>query len=403
MIYNFDSIFTKYEEQYPVVFLCSQYPIFANIVIDRCYEYCKGDLTMDISAYKFFAADETDTQESYLEFPTFLSYVAGKKAIGKWYSKIEYDTAPKTFSEPLYSYLQHPSKNGLLLIVVRDWRNIKKVLANKFYTGNSNICVYNLTFPRKKMLYALIENIFQTHKIDSTKQAINLFITRMGMNYNAYSEQLDLIIQDNKGKSLTYQQMQSYLSGVYNYAVDDFIASVMTNKGKDKIVKNRKAYKILNSLLNEYTASQIVSRVLNRVNVLIEYREIINDGYLPFSHDYDVKKIQEKLPEDSKAKGVSTSYFLKNVELASKTTIKDWYFIKIILSNRANRSEFESFKALMSVIHRFIYNNDRLMNNIRVKDIIDEELFLLNACIPHEMGLKDMLLEDIQIVNNSTS
>lgn len=384
MLFYFDDIMTPVENKCNVIIICCRYPIFSNMIIDRCSKYCKGKIDVNISEYKefLFGSSDENTEEGFLDFETFRNYVAGRKAIGKWYSRLEYDILNKNQINSLYEYLKYPSDNGLLVITVRDWKNIKKILDNSYYKTHSKIGVYNIGFPSKRTLSKVIEDIFKQHNIEIDKAAINLFITRMGNNYNAYSEELERIMEDNGGGKVTYKQMLSYMSGIYNYAVDDYLEGIVKPIEKDKVVISRKSYKVLKSLLNEYTALQVVSRIKRRIRQMIEYRLYINKGIIPVEGAYDVKKIQASLPEDSQIKSVSSIYFRQSAEIAKKTTLKDWCLVLVMLTS-AN-DEKSAFRILLSVANRSVYNTDRLLNNLKIKDVIKEELVTLNVCKPLE-------------------
>ena len=393
MLFYFSDLDNNFEDKYPVVFICCRYPIFANMVVDRCHKYCKGKITVDISEYKEFLSSSEDNGggEDNLEFETFKDYVSGRKAIGKWYSKVEYDLLSKQQIDEMFDYLRYPSENGLLVITVRDWRNIKKIVSNSFYNGSRKIAVFNLGFPNHNLLSRIITDIFKKRGVTIKKEAVALFITRMGNNYNGYSEQLERIINENKSGEVNYKQMLSYMSGVYNFAIDDYIDGILKPIKADKVAITRKSYKVLKSLLNEYTPLQVVNRVRRRVEALVEYRTLINTGILPVEGIYEPKKIQESLPETSLVKTASTYSFRNSAELAAKTTLKDWYLILYMLAGVKN--DAEAMKTLLSVANRSIYNKNRLLNNLRISNIIDSELLTLNSCKPRETMNNDTFFE----------
>lgn len=380
MIYTFKEIENEeIEKNSDVLFVTGNYPIFNHVVVDRCNELCKGNLNFDLSSFDEFNIDSEAESSDYLDLDSFLEYVKGRKMVGKWFCSIDYDNLVKKQQEKVMDYLKKSNSNGLLVIQISDWKTAKFFQKNKLIIKSTKINLIDLSWPNRKIIQNLLAKEFNTRRVLVDESAIQLFIMRMGNQYNDYSEQIDKIVLGNQGKKITYDMMSSYLSGIVNYAMDDFILSIIKPVKNNKIVLTRKSYKILKSLLDEIGAKGLVKKLQNRVDSYITYRIYINNGTIPILVPYSVEKIQEKLPDNCKIKKVSDISFKRSAKIANQTSLRDWYYIKLILdSTIGSYDEADYERALLAIIHRAAFNQDRLLNVIGIKDVIKEELYSLN-------------------------
>ena len=66
--------------------------------------------------------------------------------------------------------------------------------------------------------------------------------------------------------------------------------------------------------------------------------------------------------------------------MASLTSIKDWFYIDCLLNRNSNSDSDEKFlSTLLTIMGRTVISNDRLMNDIKVKNTLDEGLFTVNS------------------------
>jgi hypothetical protein len=380
MIYKFVDIQNEeIEKNSQILFVAGSYPIFSNMIVDRSNDLCKGAITFDLSLFDEFNLDTAADAYDKLDFDSYLTYVKGRKMVGKWFCSVDYKNLNKKQQESLVEYMKYPSDNGLLVVVLTDWRDIKGFSKNKSIQKGSKLNLIDLSWPNRKVLQDVLLKLFKDKGVDVDTSAIQLFIMRMGNQYNDYMEEIDKICLGNDKKRITYQMMLSYLDGVTNYAIDDFVMAIIKPVKNDKVVITRKAYKVLHTLVDDLGARGLVMKLRSRVNLYIEYRLNINNGNIPILVPYSVKEVQEKLPDNSIIKNVSDVSFKRNAKIASLTSIRDWYFIKMILNSANNSNSDEDYmRVLLAVIHRAIFNQDRLLNVIGVKDILDEGLYDLD-------------------------
>lgn len=380
MIYKFKDIENEeIEKNSEVLFITGNYPIFNHVVVDRCNTLCKGNLSFDISSFDEFNIDSDAESSELLELDSFLEYVKGRKMVGKWFCSLDYNNLVKKQQEKVLDYMKKSNSNGLLVVQVSEWKDIKYFFNSKMIQKSTKINLIDLSWPNRKTIHNLLSQEFLDRKVVVDDSAINLFIMRMGNQYNDYMEQIDKIVLGNENKKITYDMMSSYMSGILNYAIDDFILSIIKPVKNNKVVLTRKSYKILKSLLDDIGPQVLVKKLIKKVDSYIIYRIYINNGTIPVLVPYSVEKVQEKLPDNCVIKKVSDISFKRNAKIASETSLRDWYYIKLLLNSTIkSHDDIDYERALLAVIHRAAFNQDRLMNVIGIKDIIKEELYELN-------------------------
>lgn len=382
MVYTFNDIKnTEVEESSQVLFICGTYSIFNYIVENRCRTLCKGELRYDLSDLTEFDAVDTGGSWENLSFDDFLIYSKGRKLLGKWFCSVDYSNLSKKQQEQINAYIKRPSEFSLLVVLVTDWKLIKKLKANKQFLNSKVINLIDLSWPNRKGLIEVLSDMFAVRGVKVEKKALELFIMRLGRQYGDYQEQIDIICAGNGGNEINYSMMLGYLDGVVNYAIDDFVRSILKPVRKDEIYKNRKVYKVLNTLIDDVGVKSLVWKLKSRVALYIEYRLNINNGNIPILVPYSVKAVQEKLPKDSVIKRVGEESFRINAEIASLTTIKDWYYIKMLLDSVSIRStDEECLRVLFAVIHRGVYSTDKMLNLVGLKDVLNEGLYGVDTC-----------------------
>lgn len=397
MIYNFNDIEnTDLEEKSQVLFICGSHSIFNYIVVDRCREFIKGNVIFDLSLFDEFNIDSDAENLENLSYDDFMNYVKGRKLVGKWYCSVDYSLLSKKQQEGLGTYIKKPNQNGLLVVTVSDWKDVKGFKGSKVVQKSNVTNLIDLSWPNRKTLESVLRNMFKKRGLTVEDSAIRLFIMRMGNQYNDYAEQIDLICVGNSGKIITYQMMLSYLDGITNYAIDDFVMAIIKPVKKDKIVVTRKAYKVMNTLMEDVGVQGLVRILRRRVDMYIEYRSNINNGNIPILVPYSVAAVQERLDEKSPIKKVSDIAFKRNAKIASLTTIKDWYYIKMLLGSAGKyQTDEQALRALMAVIHRAVYPQEKLMNLIGIKDVLAEGLYDIDTRLMEEdIGLKGEIIDE---------
>lgn len=389
MKYNFSDI--NYSMMYDtcrVMFVTGAYPMFNNIVVDRLRESCKGEIEgFDEDDMKTFMEEFTmskhnrNSSNNSMSFNEFMSVVKVPPVTGKWFCSTDYKFLTKKQRDTLSRYYKKPIEHGVLVVNITEWKDYREYLKNRYITQNKNTHIIQLSFPSRDILKDLVSKRFKDRGITVAEQAVELFVMRMSRAYDDYQDTIDGICNKigEKG-NIAYPDMVEHLKGVENYILDDFISELMNPMKSKKVVKRRRIYKMLNALMSDIGARAIVNKIKYKLDDLIEMRIQINNGNIPVMVRYNVEKIKGRLDEENRLNKLSDYSFKRYAYIASKTSLKDWYYMKLILSNLKNSwSEEENERVLLSLVHRYVMSTDRLMNNIGVKNTLKESLVELNG------------------------
>ncbi len=394
MVYKFNDIYNN--EMYKtanVLLILGSYDIFNNIVIDECRKRCipEND-NISTSFLESIAKDlpmrnsdsYSDSSMNILEFKEFMELNRAYPLEGRWFCNIDYSILKEKEKDSLKEYIKHSNETGLLVVNIREFKEYRDFLKSRTIQNSKVSHMIQLSFPSKNMLMEILNSEFRKNKVIVSDKALKLFILRLSNEYNSYNDVIQDIIEKYSGMSMGYDDMLTALEGIDNYVLDDFLAEITKGVRNDKFRKNRKIYKMYKSLLDSMSAKDIVNKLKYKVDMMLELRMAINDGILPILVRYGSKEIQDKLPEGSKSKSLSTYAFKKYAKIASLTTLKDWYYIKMILNGNSsdvsyNNDDYGYRHILLSIMHRTTFSPNRLLNNLGIINVIDEELYDLNT------------------------
>lgn len=411
MIYKFGDIYNQ--EMYKtanVLFILGSYDIFNNIVIDECRKICipNEDEEIDKTFLNMIANDvptgsnttnQLDSSMNVLEFKEFMEFNRTYPLEGRWFCNINYKELKAKEKDILKEYIKINNDTGLLIVNIRDFQDYREYLRNRTFQNSRVSHIIQLTFPSRNMLTEILNSEFRKNNVIVNDKALQLFILRLSNDYNSYYNVISDIVEKHKGTTVGYDDMLECLKGIDNYVLDDFLAEITKGVKNNKLRTNRKIYRMYKSLLDSMSAREIVSKLNYKVDMMLELRIAINNGTLPILVRYGAKEIQDKLPEDSKAKSLSSFTFKKYAKIASLTSLKDWYYIKMMLKGNSYMStrvenkdeignnidiEQEYKHILLSIIHRTTFCPNRLMNDMGILNVVDEELYDLNTILYNE-------------------
>ena len=378
-----------------VMYVLGGYDIFNNMVIDRLRSMAvPKELVETSSEYlnNFMAdlvandANETDSSAGMntVSFNEFIELKGSYPMRGRWYCSVSYNELNSKQLESLNEYIKSSKGSGILVVSCREYKDYRNILKSRFIKNSKNVHMIQLSFPSRNKLSDIVSAKLNSGGVKANDKAIQLFIMRLSNAYDDYNKVLDGIIDTYKGKNIGYDEMLDSLRGIENYVLDDFIDQLTAGVKNRKIVKSRKIYRMLNSLLESMSAESLVKKLRNKVDILFELRRLINNGTIPVLVRYSATSIQDKLPDTSKVKSLSSKAFKRYSLIASKTSLEDWFLMSVILkgNNRCMsriRGELEYRHILIELVHRTIASPERLMNDIGVKNVLDESLFNLNT------------------------
>lgn len=384
MIYRFRDYNSKDFYLNNVLFVCGSYPVFNSLVVDKARESCKGEDIFDEETLRIIMSefgDDISESRQGITFDEFMDYVRTPSIVGKWFCSVDFKSLTKKQRDRLWTYIRKPNENGLLVITASEYTDIKTLRKNGVIERSKFVGLISLQYPPKDVLKNIIRDLFKERKVDIDDKAISYFMIRLSESYNDYTTVIDnMIVGLGDTKIITFDKAKDLLKGTANYVFDEFVMALTKPLSSVNISRRRKIYKMLASMLDSMSSREIVNKLLYRIDTLIQFRIIINDGKVPLLVKYSANEAKEALGEDHPLSKINNISFKKSVYLASRTTLKDWYFMKSILMNRQNvHDEKDNFKAIIAVIHRGVISNDRLMNDIGIKNTLDESLVMLNA------------------------
>jgi len=400
MIYNFDDI--ENEEMYKntrVMYTTGKYPLFNNIVADKLKKMCKATTSIkaDSKIIAEFGLEKTESGESLAELEETLSLnlnqfldVANTPTFsGKWYCKVDYSIITKKQLELIEEYIKRPSEYAVLIVNCSEWKDYSKLFKSKLFEKSRYSNLIKLSFPRKSELANITQNIFASKGIRVQGKVLSYFMLKLSNDYNSYGDIIDEIAShieglevSGEGKNLyvlSLEDMKQELAKVNKFLLDDFVAQISKPIKNDKIVKTRKIYKILDSFQEDYSLMYLRNALIPKLRIMIKLREAINNGYIPITVRYGVESCRKKMGEDKDVDGLSDYAFRKYAEMANLTSLTDWYYIYLIVSNSHEYDEKSILRSLLAAIHRNIYSNDRIINDIGIKNTLQEGIYKINS------------------------
>ena len=397
MFYKFDSILVEDIYLRSRVFIAvGKYSIFNNMAVDTLKGFLHGSSAVNSDAVALvddFGIEEDSTSGNGINSVTleqFLELVYTPSVIGKWYCQIDWGYLSKKNKERVLKYFKDPNENGVLVITSTDWKVYRELLNNKVIRQSMKTNLLQLSFPDRKTLKAVVKQLFESKNIMLDNGALELFINRMSSAYDKYEETIEKIAEGFGDKhsdvAVKASDMKVYMKGIENFVLDDFIRALTKPLNSAKSNK-KKVLSIMVMLEEEMGAYELVRQTLIRVNELIDYRLLINKGCIPIGLKFFFKEVVNNLPDPEKYQKVNEYTFRRKASLASETSLQDWVYMRMILlgaiENRRVSDEVLEFrckKALYSLCNRTILTENRINNDIKISNILEQELYRLDAC-----------------------
>lgn len=394
-----DIVNTEIFESARVLFVTGPYNIFNNIAIDEIRDRCKPSeqVPLSKSLLSDFGDDSSDenqvaTVSNSIDIDTFMKVINLASMSGKWFCNINYSFISKKQKDWLNNYIKSPSNNGKLVVYCNDFKDYRLLLKHKTILNSTTVHLIQLSFPSRDTLESVVRSLFEQKGVRIEQRAIELFIMRMSNSYDDYDETIDKIILESVPKdkdsgdvdpnwkyTITYENTISAMKGIENFVLDDFIERLLIPLKSDKTNGRNKIYKMLAALLEEMGPVQLVNKLRYKIDDYIEFRLAINSGMIPIKVRFSVPEAKGRLGEESKIAKISDYTFRRMAIIASKTSLKDWTYMKMMLANIKYKYETASYeRALYSLVNRTVLNKSRLNNDIGIENILGIELENLN-------------------------
>jgi len=379
MIFKFNSLYDYNSDLYTesrVVITLGSYPIFNNIVADKLKQsavpqFLHSNLSSDFE--DDFVVSKGSDSVNNLSLDDFIKNKDTYPMMGKWFCLVNHNKSlSETQKKFIFDYLGKNSDSGILVVNCDDFREYKKFKFNNIIKNSKTVNLIDLSFPDRTTLKSVILDLLSKfnngHKIKVSEKALDLFIMRLGSDYNSYYGILQEIANDFKYTEVGYDDILSYIKNIDNYNIDEFIERLVTTKVKDKFVTTRKVYRAYYSLCEDIGIKKLISRLTYKIEDIIEMRYLINTGKVPILVRYGAKSIQDTLDDTSRLKKLSSFSFKKLAKLASLTSLRDWFYIKMIISKYdINKiTDIQGEQVIHSIMHRGAFSSNRINNDIAI-------------------------------------
>lgn len=377
-----------------VMFITGQYNVFNNIVVDTLKDICKGSRSdnIDLELIKEFGISEAEQVEvsNSVNLETFISVVNMPNINGKWFASADLKTLTKKQQDWLKEYIKKPSENGILAIFSLEYKDYKFWLSNKIIQSCKEVNLIQLSFPNSESLKSIVRKMFEKRNASIDESALELFIVRMSKSYDDYDSIIERMCvnslsdkqdNDNSGKlhTITYEKAFESLAGIENFVIEDFLRKITDQLNTDKVSGRNPIYRMLGYLIDEYGAKQLVNILKKKIDELIEFRLAINNGYIPIIVHYNIDEAKKLIGEENPIYNKSDYTFRELSKLASKTSLLDWTYMKMILENVRYKYDDTSYlRALYSLVSRSVLTESRINNDIGLDSIFDYSINFIN-------------------------
>ena len=374
-----DLLNTEMYKSAKVLFVFGQYNIFNNIAIDNIKEICKPIVPTIVDSTLLDDFDLGDVKDrsviNSVSLDTFSKVVYSASMSGLWFTSVNYSFISKKQKEWIDSYIKLPYEHGRLVVYCNEYKDYRALLKNRVILNSNSVHMIQLGYPYGEILNRVVEGIFYSKGVSIEQSAVELFVMRMSSSYDNYEEIIDRIISQVVPAGFTehtekeskyiinYSDTLSALKGIENFVIDDFVEKLAEPLRSDKPNTRNKIFKMWASLSEEFGPMQLVSKLRYKIEDYIEFRLAINLGIIPVKVRFSVPEAKGRLGEQSRLVRFSDYTFRKMALRASKTSLKDWEYMKLILS-KAGYTKESNEKVIYSLINRAVLAESRIASDI---------------------------------------
>ena len=376
-----------------VLFVLGPYNIFNNIAIDEVKDLCKPSFSSrqyhSTGMLKDFGEEDAEeiTISNVVDFNTFTTVLSTISLGGTWFCSVDYTFLTKKQKSWLDNYIRSPSDNGKLVIYCHEYMDYRALLKSKVLQNSLNAHILQLSFPYKQALDTVVQMLFKQRGVSIEPRATELFIMRMSNSYDDYEEVIDKIISESVPRdysdkqspnwkyTITYDDAFSAMKGIENFVLDDFIERLLIPLSSDKASGRSKIYRMLSALVDELGPQQLVNKIKYKIDDYIEFRLAINSGIIPIKAKFSAVDAKNRLGEENRLSKFSDYTFRRMASIAGQTSLRDWIYMKMILSQASARKGKESYeRALYSLINRSVLTESRLNNDIGIENVMNIDI-----------------------------
>ena len=358
-----------------VLIVTGSYSIFNNMACDKVRAMCKGrDIEYDPELFAEFGIkldDGANLQFSNnLSFDEFRESISVMPTTGKWYCSTPISMLTKKQKDWFKNYIKDPSDNGILVLFSTEFKEYLEYLKDKTVNNSPYVHIIQLSFPDKDTLYNIVAEKFKDNGIVINKPEIETFIFRMSNAYDDYDAVITNICLDfDEGHVLDKKELLERMKGINNCVLDDFIDKLLIPFKNDTPTNRKAVFRMLGALIEEYGAEDLCKRLKKQIDIYISFRQEINKGNIPVLIKYSLKEARRRLGEDHPLNKVSDYRFKRMAFIASRTSLRDWVYMRLLLDNTTYLNKRSYEEALYRVTVRSILNPCMLNYDINIDSI----------------------------------
>lgn len=375
-----------------VVFVTGQKNLFVNMVVDKLKSSCNGEVIKfnDNSLadeFKDLFGDDM-TIQNVVDFDYFTKTAYIPSVTGKWFCNIELDSMNKKQLDWVSKYIKEPSQYALLCLTSTKYKYYMSWLKNKIVDSSVDVNLIQLSFPDRATLVTVVNQMFNERGAKIEPRAVELFITRLNQEYDEYDKAVDKVIEgcyplnylemdEDDRPIIMYDMALKAMQGIEAYGIDDFLLKLTQPLTSDKVSGRKPIYKMLHYLIDMYGAKDLVTKLKYSIDELIQFRININNGNIPVLVDYNVAEAKEAVG-DNPIKDRTDYKFKKLAQLAAKTSIQDWVYMRLIIGNTSIYDKNSYEKVLYSLVTRSVLTESRLNNDIGIDNFTRYDMDYIN-------------------------
>lgn len=381
MKYSFNDILNdEFYTNSKVAIVTGPYNIFNNMVIDRFKKECAEEnyYEVDSDTLSEFGIKSDDSEakiSNNVDFNTFMGVINIPSVVGKWFCSVDISIMSKKQMEILREYIKNPGDNGILIINSSEFKDYREFLYSNIVKYSKTCNLIQLSFPNRKTLINLVKQMFYSRSVQISEESASLFVMRMSSSYEEYNAIVDRVCEGYSDTVISYSQVKERLKGVENFVLDDFIEALLKPLSGEKITANRKIYKMYKMLMQEYGITKLLNNIMYKIDDYIQFRILINKGIIPIKVRFSVDEAKRYIGEEHKLYKMTEYKFRRMANIASLTSLRDWVYMKLILSKaKGVYTDEGKEKILYTLMHRSVLNKSRLGNNIGIENVIDAKI-----------------------------
>lgn len=359
------------------MFITGPYEIFNNMVAETARYSCMEngvqiETKVDMLDEFGISTTESSTSLSSVSFDQFFEVVQSPNINGRWYCYTDYAMLKEKQRKKFKEYIKKSNRNGLLVVESKEFMDFKDIIKNRTFDSSREVHHINMSFPDRNTVESIVAEAFLEKGRKLKPKALDSFVTRMNKGYDDLDRMVDLVVECTKEEEEVKEaDIRLALKGVEHFGIEDFMEELVKPLSNDT-TNNKKIYRIMAAMIDEYGASKLVEKLLREINTMIDFRIMINRGTIPIKINFFFSDIKKELGSDNKYSKMNEYTFRKKANMAAQTSLRDWEYMKLMLMRSKNSySEVAKIRAIYDVVTRSQMSMSRLYNVIGIEDIIE--------------------------------